>query len=167
MSKDFSVTTEYVLDKTFFAECYDQTSQPITFPKAYLKGILFFLFGVALLKLELLPNGYIGWFFIALSIIEAFSIYFKRTWWLWRQSISSLSGSKVVFQVDANGVSYKSLKNTKNSRTISWSDIDQVEQSDLGLIFHIGKQRQYVSKSCLNEEEIAFILEQHEASKAN
>ncbi|EHN71106.1 YcxB family protein [Aliivibrio fischeri] len=167
MSKDFSVTTEYVLDKTFFAECYDQTSQPITFPKAYLKGILFFLFGLALLKLELLPNGYIGWFFIALSIIEAFSIYFKRTWWLWRQSISSLSGSKVVFQVDANGVSYKSLKNTKNSRTISWSDIDQVEQSDLGLIFHIGKQRQYVSKSCLNEEEIAFILEQYEASKAN
>ncbi|MUH95420.1 YcxB family protein [Aliivibrio fischeri] len=167
MPKDFSVTTEYVLDKTFFAECYDQTSQPITFPKAYLKGILFFLFGLALLKLELLPNGYIGWFFIALSIIEAFSIYFKRTWWLWRQSISSLSGSKVVFQVDANGVSYKSLKNTKNSRTIAWSDIDQVEQSDLGLIFHIGKQRQYVSKSCLNEEEISFILEQHEKSKAN
>ncbi|MUL17837.1 YcxB family protein [Aliivibrio fischeri] len=166
MSKDFSVTTEYVLDKTFFAECYDQTSQPITFPKAYLKGILFFLFGLALLKLELLPNGYIGWFFIALSIIEAFSIYFKRTWWLWRQSISSLSGSKVVFNVDANGVSYKSLKNTKNSRTIAWSDIDQVEQSDLGLIFHIGKQRQYVSKSCLNEEEIAFILEQHVQSKA-
>ncbi|MCE7554240.1 YcxB family protein [Aliivibrio fischeri] len=165
MSKDFSVTTEYVLDKTFFAECYDQTSQPITFPKAYLKGILFFLFGLALLKLELLPNGYIGWFFIALSIIEAFSIYFKRTWWLWRQSISSLSGSKVVFNVDANGVSYKSLKNTKNSRTIAWSDIDQVEQSDLGLIFHIGKQRQYVSKSCLSEEEIAFILEQHEQSK--
>lgn len=166
MPKDFSVTTEYVLDKTFFAECYDQTSQPITFPKAYLKGILFFLFGLALLKLELLPNGYIGWFFIALSIIEAFSIYFKRTWWLWRQSISSLSGSKVAFQVDANGVSYKSLKNTKNSRTIAWSDIDQVEQSDLGLIFHIGKQRQYVSKSCLNEEEISFILEQHETSKA-
>lgn len=166
MPKDFSVTTEYVLDKTFFAECYDQTSQPITFPKAYLKGILFFLFGLALLKLELLPNGYIGWFFIALSIIEAFSIYFKRTWWLWRQSISSLSGSKFVFQVDANGVSYKSLKNTKNSRTIAWSDIDQVEQSDLGLIFHIGKQRQYVSKSCLNEEEISFILEQHETSKA-
>ncbi|WP_063664626.1 YcxB family protein [Aliivibrio fischeri] len=165
MSKDFSVTTEYVLDKTFFAECYDQTSQPITFPKAYLKGILFFLFGLALLKLELLPNGYIGWFFIALSIIEAFSIYFKRTWWVWRQSISSLSGSKVVFNVDANGVSYKSLKNTKNSRTIAWSDIDQVEQSDLGLIFHIGKQRQYVSKSCLNEEDIAFILEQHEQSK--
>ncbi|MUK77506.1 YcxB family protein [Aliivibrio fischeri] len=166
MSKDFSVTTEYILDKTFFAECYDQTSQPITFPKVYLKGILFFLFGLALLKLKLLPNGYIGWFFIALSIIEAFSIYFKRTWWVWRQSISSLSGSKVVFQVDANGVSYKSLKNTKNSRTIAWSDIDQVEQSDLGLIFHIGKQRQYVSKSCLNEEEIAFILEQHEQSKA-
>ncbi|GEK13849.1 YcxB family protein [Aliivibrio fischeri] len=166
MSKDFSVTTEYVLDKTFFAECYDQTSQPITFPKAYLKGILFFLFGLALLKLELLPNGYIGWFFIALSIIEAFSIYFKRTWWVWRQSISSLSGSKVVFNVDANGVSYKSLKNTKNSRTIAWSDIDQVEQSDLGLIFHIGKQRQYVSKSCLNEEKITFILEQYAQSKA-
>lgn len=95
------------------------------------------------------------------------SLYFKRTWWVWRQTISSLSGSKVVFQVDANGVSYKSLKNTKNTRNIAWSDIDQVEQSDLGLIFHIGKQRQYVSKSCLNDKEIAFIIEQHTISTTN
>ncbi len=50
MPKDFSVTTEYVLDKTFFAECYDQTSQPITFPKAYLKGILFFSFWSGAIK---------------------------------------------------------------------------------------------------------------------
>ena len=163
MSKDFSFTTEYTLDKTFFAECYDQTSQPITFPKAYLKGILFLIFGVVLLKLELLPNGYVGWFFIVLSIIEGLSIYFKRTWWLWRQKISSLSGSKVVLQVDAKGVSYKSAKNTSD---IAWSDIDQLEQSGLGFIFHMGKQRQYISKSCLNDKEIAFIAEQHEISKA-
>jgi hypothetical protein len=164
MSKDFSFTTEYILDKTFFAECYDQTSHPVKFPKAYLKGILFFLFGVVLLKLELLPNGYVGWFFIVLSIIEGLSIYFKRTWWLWRQKISSLSGSKVVLQVDSKGVSYKSAKNTRN---IAWSEIEQLEQSDLGFIFHMGKQRQYVSKSCLNDEEIAFIAEQHAISKIN
>ena len=164
MPKDFSFTTEYTLDKTFFAECYDQTSHPVKFPKAYLKGILFLLFGVVLLKLELLPNGYVGWFFIVLSIIEGLSIYFKRTWWLWRQKISSLSGSKVVLQVDSKGVSYKSAKNTRN---IAWSEIEQLEQSDLGFIFHMGKQRQYVSKSCLNDEEIAFIAEQHAISKIN
>ena len=164
MPKDFSFTTEYTLDKTFFAECYDQTSHPVKFPKAYLKGILFLLFGVVLLKLELLPNGYVGWFFIVLSIIEGLSIYFKRTWWLWRQKISSLSGSKVVLQVDSKGVSYKSVKNTRN---IAWSEIEQLEQSDLGFIFHMGKQRQYVSKSCLNDEEIAFIAEQHAISKIN
>lgn len=164
MPKDFSFTTEYTLDKIFFAECYDQTSHPVKFPKAYLKGILFLLFGVVLLKLELLPNGYVGWFFIVLSIIEGLSIYFKRTWWLWRQKISSLSGSKVVLQVDSKGVSYKSAKNIRN---IAWSDIDQLEQSDLGFIFHMGKQRQYVSKSCLNDEEIAFIAEQHAISKIN
>ncbi|TON44056.1 hypothetical protein CGH57_22020, partial [Vibrio parahaemolyticus] len=38
MSKDFEFTTEYTLDKPFFAECYDQTSQPVKFPQAYLKG---------------------------------------------------------------------------------------------------------------------------------
>ncbi|MGU3846263.1 YcxB family protein, partial [Vibrio diabolicus] len=27
MSKDFEFTTEYILDKPFFAECYDQTRQ--------------------------------------------------------------------------------------------------------------------------------------------
>ena len=164
MSKDFGFTTEYTLDKTFFAECYDQTSRPAKFPKAYLKGVLFLLFGVVLLEFELLPSGYVGWFFIVLSIIEAFSVYFKRTWWLWRQTFSTSSGSKVVFQVDSNGVSYKSDKNT---RSITWSEIDQLEQTDLGFILHMGKQRQYVSKSCLNDGAIAFIVDQHAVSKMN
>jgi len=164
MNKDFAFTTEYTLDKAFFAECYDQTSHPVSFPKAYLKGILFLLFGVVLLKFELLPNDYLGWFFVVLSFVEALSVYFKRGWWLWRQTISKSSGSKVVFKVDSNGVSYKSGKNT---RSIAWNEIDQLEQSDLGLIFHMGKQRQYVSKSCLNDEAVAFIVEQHTASKKN
>lgn len=162
MSKDFDFTTEYTLDKAFFAECYDQTSRPAEFPKAYLKGILFLLFGVVLVQFELLPSGYVGWFFIVLSIIEAFSVYFKRTWWLWRQTLSMSSGSKVVFRVDSNSVSYKSGKNTRN---IAWSEIDQLQQSDLGFILHMGKQRQYVSKSCLNDEVIAFMVEQHAVSK--
>ncbi|MGY2574396.1 YcxB family protein [Vibrio sp. C8] len=164
MSKDFDFTTEYTLDKPFFAECYDQTSQPAKFPKAYLKGILFLIFGTVLLEFELLPNGYVGWFFIVLSVVEAFSVYCKRTWWLWRQTISSSRGNKVVFQVNANGVNYKS---GEIDRYIAWSEIDQLEQTDLGFILHLGKQRQYVSKSCLNEEVIVFMIEQHAASKKN
>ncbi len=164
MSQDFDFTTEYTLDKSFFAECYDQTSQPVKFPQAYLKGVLFLIFGVVLLEFELLPDGYVGWFFIVLSVIEAFSVYCKRTWWLWRQTISSSRGNKVVFQVNVNGVNYKS---GKIDRCIAWSAIDQLEQTDLGFIFHIGKQRQYVSKSCLKEEAIAFMIEQHSASKTN
>lgn len=164
MSKNFNFTTEYTLDKPFFAECYDQTSQPTKFPHAYLKAVLFAIFGVVLLEFELLPSGYVGWFFIVLSVIEACSVYFKRTWWLWRQTISSSRGSKVVFQVNTNGVGYKS---GKIDRSIAWSDIDQLEQTDLGFILHLGKQRQYVSKSCLNEEAIAFMVAQHAASKAN
>ncbi|OBT07877.1 hypothetical protein A9264_05250 [Vibrio sp. UCD-FRSSP16_10] len=162
MPKDFIFTTEYTLDKTFFAECYDQTSRPTTFPKAYFKGMLFLVFGVVLLEFELFPNGYVGWFFIVLSIIEALSVYFKRTWWLWRQTFSLSTGSKVVFQVDSNGVSYKSAKNT---RSIAWGEIDQLEQSNLGFILHMGKQRQYLSKSCLDDEAIAFIIAQHASVK--
>lgn len=164
MPKDTGFTTEYTLDKPFFAECYDQTSLPTQFPKAYLKGVLFLLFGAVLVMFELLPSSYIGWFFIVLSVIEALSVYFKRTWWLWRQTLSMSAGSKVVFQGDANGVTYK---NGNNTRSIAWSEIDQLEQSDLGFIFHMGKQRQYVSKSCLNDENIAFIVEQHAISKMN
>ncbi|HCG7746679.1 TPA: YcxB family protein [Vibrio parahaemolyticus] len=164
MSKDFEFTTEYTLDKPFFAECYDQTSQPVKFPQAYLKGMLFLIFGVVLLEFELLPNGYVGWFFIVLSVIEACSVYFKRTWWLWRQTISSSRGSKVVFDVNADGVRYKS---GKIDRSLAWSEIDQLEQTDLGFILHLGKQRQYISKSCLNEEVITFMVEQHAGSKAS
>lgn len=164
MSKESGFTTEYTLDKTFFAECYDQTSLPTQFPKAYLKGILFLVFGVVLLEFELLPNGYVGWFFIVLSVIEAFSVYCKRTWWLWRQKISSGAGSKVIFSGDTDGVSYK---NRKATNTITWNQIDELEQTDLGFIIHIGKQRQYVSKSCLRDDAITFMVEQHKASKAN
>ena len=164
MSKDFDFTTEYTLDKPFFAECYGQTNRPAKFPKAYLKGMIFLIFGVVLVKFELLPSGYVGWFFITLSIIEAFSIYFKRSWWLCRQKFSLNSGSKVVFQGDANGVSYKNGKNTRN---IAWTEIDQLQQTDLGFILHMGKQRQYVSKSCLSDEVIAFMVEQHAVSKMN
>ncbi|ANS85710.1 hypothetical protein VSVS12_01944 [Vibrio scophthalmi] len=163
MSKDFDFTTEYTLDKPFFAECYDQTSQPVKFPHAYLKGLLFLIFGVVLVEFELLPNGYVGWFFIVLSVVEAFSVYCKRTWWLWRQTISSSRMRKVQLQVNADGVTYKS---GKINRKLGWSEIDQLEQTDLGFILHIGKQRQYVSKSCLNEEVIAFMVEQHAASQA-
>ncbi|MGF1694652.1 YcxB family protein [Vibrio lamellibrachiae] len=164
MSKDFEFTTEYTLDKTFFAECYDQTSLPVTFPKAYLKGVIFFLFGSVLILLELLPNSYVGWFFIVLSVIEALSLYYKRAWWLWRQKFSRRAGSKVIFQLGFDGVSYKS---GKNARSIAWSEIDQLQQTDLGFILHMGKQRQYVSKSCLNDESIAFIIDQHAISKMN
>lgn len=125
MSKEPGFTTEYKLDKTFFAECYDQTSLPTQFPKAYLKGILFLIFGVVLLEFELLPNGYVGWFFIVLSVIEAFSVYCKRTWWLWRQRISSGAGSKIVFQGDANGVSYKTTKRPTLSRGVTSTNLSR------------------------------------------
>ena len=164
MPKESGFTTEYTLDKTFFVECYDQTSLPTQFPKAYLKGILFLVFGVVLLEFELLPNGYVGWFFIVLSVIEAFSVYCKRTWWLWRQKISSGAGSKVIFSGDTDGVSYK---NRKATNTITWNQIDELEQTALGVIIHIGKQRQYVSKSCLSDDAITFMVEQHKASKAS
>jgi glucan phosphoethanolaminetransferase (alkaline phosphatase superfamily) len=87
MSNNKEFTAEYTLNKAFFAECYDQTSTPTEFPKSYYKAALFLLFGSVLVKFELLPNGYLGWFFIVLSFIEALSVYFKRGWWVWRQNI--------------------------------------------------------------------------------
>ncbi|MDA9557694.1 YcxB family protein [Vibrio sp.] len=162
MPKDFSFTTEYTLDKPFYAECYDQTSRPVTFPRSYLMGGLFLLFGLVLLEFELLPTAHVGWFFIVLSIIEVFNIYFKRKWWLWRQTFGTGSGSKVALTINSDGLSYESDKHTRN---IVWSDIVKVTQSDLGFIIHIGKQRQYLSKSCLNDEAIAYIIEQSETSQ--
>ncbi|ALR94246.1 hypothetical protein AT730_18125 [Vibrio alginolyticus] len=47
------------------------------------------------------------------------------------------------------------------------NEIDQLEQTDLGFILHLGKQRQYISKSCLSEEVIAFMVERYAASKAS
>ncbi|MGR5500324.1 YcxB family protein [Vibrio sp. DNB22_10_4] len=161
-NKEF--TAEYTLNKAFFAECYDQTSTPTEFPKSYYKAALFLLFGSVLVKFELLPNGYLGWFFIVLSFIEALSVYFKRGWWVWRQNIGSSAGSKVELTIGTKGVTYKS---GKVNNTIAWGDIDQLQQSDLGVILHMGKQRQYVSKSCLSDDMLAFMVEQHAAAKTS
>ena len=70
----------------------------------------------------------------------------------------------MVFQVGANGVSYKSAK---IDRSITWSEIDELEETNLGFILHLGKQRQYISKSYLNEQAIEFMKQQHKVSKAN
>ncbi|WP_196369046.1 YcxB family protein, partial [Vibrio harveyi] len=78
--------------------------------------------------------------------------------------ISSSCGNKVVFEVNADGVRYKS---GKIDRSLAWNAIDQLEQTDLGFILHLGKQRQYISKSCLNEKVIEFMVEQHAASKVS
>ncbi|MGR5117232.1 YcxB family protein [Vibrio astriarenae] len=157
MSKDIDFTTEYTLDKSFLAECYDQTSQPTRFPHDYLKGLLFLVFGVVLLEFELLPNGYVGWFFVVLSVVEALSVFFKRTWWLWRQTFGA-KPTTVKLQINVDGINYNSVK---INRSIAWPEIDQIVQTDLGLILHIGKQRQYVSKSSLNDEVIAFMSKQN------
>lgn len=162
MSKDFDFTTQYTLDKPFFEECYDQTSRSSTFPGSYLKAMFFLIFGGIVVQFKLLPSSYLGWFFIVLSVVEVLNVYFHRAWWVWRQTYSTGSGSKVTFHVDDSSVRYES---PANSRRIAWDKIDQVQQGDLGIVFHMGKQRQYVSQSCLNDEVIAFIVKQHQASK--
>jgi hypothetical protein len=125
--------------------------------------MLFLVFGGILLEFELLPNGHVGWFFVVLSIIEVLSVYFKRGWWLWRQTLGSNSSNKVIFTLDSSGIGYQNGKVTRN---INWTEINLITQTDLGFILHIGKQRQYVSKSCLSDQAMAFILQQHEAETA-
>lgn len=44
----------------------------------------------------------------------------------------SSRGSKVAFEVNADGVRYKS---GKVDRSLAWNDIDQLEQTDLALSF--------------------------------
>lgn len=87
---------------------------------------------MVLLEFELLPNGYVGWFFIVLSVIEACSVYFKKNLVAMASNHQFKRGSKVVFDVNADGVRCKS---GKVDRSLAWNDIDQLEQTDLALSF--------------------------------
>jgi hypothetical protein len=162
MSQAFSYTAEYVLDKSYFEECYQQSINPNPSSKRFIKTSLFALVGLAILMLDSISSAamstketyYLGYFFIGLAVVEFLSIRFNKTWWLWRQMMSKAAGEQVNLVIDDTGIHSQSIHVNQH---ILWTDVYRITETDVGFLIALQKTTAYLSKRCLNNDVNTFI----------
>lgn len=152
MNSPFSFTSHYILDKAHFSECFDESVTIDKSPRAYYKAIGFVLVGTALLLTG--TNAYASLFLVGLGALEALSVKFKKTWWLWRQMMSKAASNEVKLTIDEQGISSESLY--VNS-SILWSEITELTVTNKGFLIKNSKGMNYVSKRSLDAAAIEFI----------
>lgn len=164
-TKASTFSASFTLDKAHYNECYSQSSTLEHNRKTYFKANILTVFGLFILLFTPV-NPYAAWFVIALGILETVSVYYHQPWWVVRQMLSKASGSTVNLTIDEQGILTESFH--VNNR-ILWTDVTFVTATELGYVigFSLGKtamgkdiaSKSYISKSCLSEDAIAFIVE--------
>lgn len=167
MNSTTSFTSQFILDKAHFNECYSQSSTLTLSLNRFFKSGVLVLFGLIILLFTPV-NAYAGWFVVALGILEALSIYYHQPWWVLRQVLSRASGSEVTLTIDEQGVLSESFY---NKGRILWQDMTLIEKTTLGYVLHfsVGKSshKSYVSKAYLSDEAQLYIEGKIQTLKAN
>ena len=156
MPTPFHYSTTYTLDKSHFSETFDESIVEANSIKAYAKSIGLMLVGFAIVYFtDLAP--YFAWFIVVLGIVEALSIYFKRSWWLARQMISQAANTKLTLSIDEDAI--RSTSQSVESQ-ISWEEITKIEKTKQGWLLYHPSGRNYLSGRCLSDEANEFISSQ-------
>ena len=148
----FSFETTFQLNKAFYHECFEQSANKTAGIKAYTKALVLLILGFATSAIGQL--GHLSMFIIVLSIVEAMSVYWQQTWWVWRQLIAKESNSEVSLTIDDEGIK---TNTPYHQLTLTWSIIHQITLTEKGCIFHYDKGRYYLSFSHLNVEAVNFV----------
>ncbi|MDP5145804.1 YcxB family protein [Shewanella sp. ULN5] len=162
MTKPFSFSHEFTLDKSYFAETYDASIDPKIKGKDFIKTATFAVIGLGILLSTNLGNNelahkntyYLGYFFIGLSVVEALSIKFKRTWWLWRQMMSKAANNNASLTLSDEGILIESVY---VNQTTKWTDVYRISEMNTGFMITLANAKSYLSKRGLSEEAIAFV----------
>ncbi|WP_299490808.1 YcxB family protein [uncultured Shewanella sp.] len=145
-------TCQYKLDRNYYIECYEESTKAPASLRIYNKSIIFVIIGISMLLTQL--NSYASWFLIALGILEAFSIKFKKSWWLMRQMMSRSANSNIQLTINEQHIKIDSYYvNT----TLLWNEINQIIKTQKGFVISHNKTRHYLSNKHLNEAIIEFI----------
>jgi len=154
MTKHFTYTTRFILDKKHFNECYQESTTLVLNAKAFFKSGVLILFGFILLFTEV--NAYAAWFIVALGMLEAISLYYHQPWWVMRQMMSRASSSDVTLTIDETGVLNESFYHKSK---ILWLDLTEIKETKHGFILLFQGGKSYLSKHTLSLEAQAFITE--------
>lgn len=153
MTTPFHYSTTYVLDRSHFSETFDESITVVNPKTLYFKSmILFFLGTIILLFTEISP--YASWFIVALGVLEALSIRFRKPWWLARQLISRAANSELTLTIDENSVSSKSYYVESE---IPWAEVNDIKQTKQGWLLYHARGKTYISGRCLSEVAKKFI----------
>jgi hypothetical protein len=147
--------TQFTLSREYLAECFDQSLPHGNGAKRkYLFAAVAFVAGAALLYLTDYPKG-IGTMLIVLAVIELVHIRFKRAWWLTRQIWGRSGNTEIKLSIDDEAIH---TQNPFTKTTLLWKDVDNIIETDLGLIL-VAKTggQQYLSKSLFSDELIRNI----------
>ena len=155
-----SFSTQFTLTRDYLAQCYDQSLPHGKNAKPnYLFPAFLFAAGAALLYFTDQPQIF-GWILLALAMLELLHIRYRRAWWLARQMWGASANSEVTLTIDDEGIRTLS---PFSQTAISWLDIGQVIETDLGFILEDkAGARQYLSKSLLPAAVIDKLVALHQ-----
>lgn len=153
MSDKFFYQTTYTLDKTYYQECFDQSSKIRADLQDYYKAIaLCAVGGLLVLFTEL--NPYAAWFLFVLGIIEALSVRFKKPWWVARQMLSRAANHNVQLTIDKHGFTTTLMGEKQH---ISWHDIVDLTHTEKGWLLSTKKGKSYISQGVLSEDASCYL----------
>ncbi|KZN42118.1 YcxB family protein [Pseudoalteromonas luteoviolacea] len=146
--------SEFILDKRYFQECFDESVKMSKHHKPKY-GLIAFLVSLGFVAHYLLSQAYLGNFLFILAVLEGVAFYYKRPWWIARQMLSRASGSKVLLTIDDEGIK---TENPYRAFSVKWQDIENVVKTEQGLIIEQQRHNQYISGTVLNKDVYDFIF---------
>lgn len=152
----FNHTTEFILDRAHFQECFDETALVKTGVKPYAKAIFLLVLGLVTASFAQKYQSFALFIFV-LSAVEASSVFFAKPWWVWRQQLSRAANSKVTLVIDDKGIATNSVN---QKLEVSWLSVKTIEKTAQGIIVHHSNGRSYLSGQHLSDEALVFIKQQ-------
>jgi len=153
MTKPFSYQTQFILDKSHFIECYEESVPEKSFLTLYRKGALLLLVGAGLVLFSEL-NPYAAWFIFSLGLLEFASSYYAKAWWVARQMLTKVAKAEVSLTINDNELHISSFY---HDNKMLFSDIEQLTPTDKGWLINHKSIRHYISNRCLSETAQAFL----------
>lgn len=153
MTIAFEYQTSFILDKAHFSECFDESVKPQPLKVKYRMAAILAVVGLLLL-LVVGTNQYAAFFVVVLAAVEALSVYYKKTWWLWRQMLSKAYNHKVELIIDEEGITTKSFH---VNGVLKFNDVTSFKEGQKGLLLTVNSGVNYISKNCLSDDAIAFV----------
>ncbi|MBE0362828.1 hypothetical protein PULV_a0407 [Pseudoalteromonas ulvae UL12] len=151
MSFNFS----FVLDKTYFTECFEQSEIINLAPKRKLIFACFVFVIGFLLNTISETSKFSAYLLMGIGVLELIAFYYRKPWWVTRQMWSRSANVTVTLIIDEEKIATQSIH---HQLSVKWADLTDLIDTPLGLILVTNNQgRHYLSKKCMNDEALAFI----------